>query len=108
MYLVDRLIEDKGGDVIVALTSVGFRPEQAEWFLCEAGDSLATAIYCARDVHDTESVLNAVDVVTLSENACLESGVVTKGLTILIPYLLEKMGGNGLQALSGTILKTNH
>ena len=105
MDLIKGILEQKGGDLISALTSqAGFGQQQAEAFLPEAGESVMTAMAATADDLDMSdlssaanvgAVLQNVDVASLAARTGLTTEQGSHGLSAMLPMLLGFIGEKG-------------
>ena len=111
MDMLKDLLANHSPELISSLSESGFSVEQAQEFLPEAGQGVKDALGGGDVVSllsgDSDSIasslLEKVDIAAIAERVGLDEAMVSNGLEVLIPQVLEifKNEGGGLNSLLG-------
>jgi hypothetical protein len=91
------------GVLISALIGRGFTLEQAENFLPEAGVSVLSAFRDSGGTTDPESILGAIDLVTIATKAGVDSNLLNNGMDYIIPSILSQIDDDDVSRILGKI-----
>ena len=111
MDMLKDLLANHSSELIDALSESGFSVEQAQEFLPEAGQGVKDALSGGDMVsllgNDSDtivsSLLEKMDITAIAERLGLDETMVSNGLEVLIPKVMEifKGEGGGLSSLLG-------
>ena len=111
MDMLKDLLANHSSELIDSLSESGFSVEQAQEFIPEAGQGVKDALSGGDVVSllsgDTDSILSLlmekVDIAAIAERAGLDEAMVSNGLEVLIPQVVEifKNEGGGWSSFLG-------
>jgi hypothetical protein len=103
---IGEILSSQGPKLLETLEGVGFNAEQAQQFLPEAGQQIASALSGGGlgDLLSGNSVgglLESIDVAGLSSRLGIDGGLVGSGLNAIVPQIIDGLKGDAGGVLGG-------